>query len=290
MEWIVPPEESGSKLISFLSNRLKDHYSARALKAMLEHHQCQLNGRIERFASTIVGKGDHIQLILDHPVVKPTFKVEPERILYEDESILAYNKPSGMSSDEQGILKVVRSYCPSLLLVHRLDKETTGVLLFAKNKAVFQALVEEFKQFRVKKCYAALVDGILDKNRGTIQNYLGKKHHYDGQTIWGAVTSHGLFAHTDWECFKRGKKASFVLCYPKTGRTHQLRVHLAEIGHPILGDFQYGKHFICPFRPSRYLLHAYSIDFFLPNTNTPLHIQAPLPSDFVQAQKELHLT
>ncbi|MBA3722957.1 MAG: RluA family pseudouridine synthase [Parachlamydiaceae bacterium] len=291
LEWIVPPDEAGKKLIQFLSQRLEGKYSARYLKRAIEENLCQFNGRTERFASTIIAKGDHIVFKLESttPIpLKKTHSIDPSRILYEDKDLLIYNKESGINCDKSGILLLLQKYNPALQLIHRLDRDTTGALLLAKSPSVFAKMVEEFKNLRVEKCYVALVDGILEKKHGSIDNYLGKKHIYQGQTIWGEVDKKdGLHAHTDWKKIEEGKRATLLFCYPKTGRTHQIRVHLAGIGHPILGDFQYCKRFNCSYKPPRYLLHAYALSFIHPITGKKIDIEVPLPEDFKVATKEL---
>lgn len=288
-EWIVPSEDSGKKVIAYLTERLGDRYSARSLKRVLESNRCQINGRVERFASAVVGKGDHILLQLEDLEASPiTLKVESSRILYEDNCLVIYDKPPGVNCDEKGILKILKAYNPQLQLIHRLDRDTTGVLILAKSPVIFEKMVLEFKEHQVNKCYIAIVDGVLEKKEGEVDNYLGKKHVYAGQTIWGSVKKEeGLHAHTDWIKIKEGKNASLVFCYPVTGRTHQIRVHLAGIGHPIVGDFQYCKRFRCAYRPNRYLLHAYRVSFPHPITGKEIDVQAPLPDDFNQAQQNL---
>jgi len=278
-EWIVPSEESGSKLLSFLANRLKQ-YSARSLKGLIEKNRCQINERTERFASTTLGKGDRVSLHLENSSLPSPLILDPTRLLFEDEALIVYDKPPGINSDEKGILALWKSTLPALQLVHRLDRDTTGVLLLAKSPTIFESLVRQFQQLQVRKRYFAIVDGITDA-KGKIENYLGKKRAYAGQTIWGAVSSlHGLYACTEWERLRKGRMASLVTCYPKTGRTHQIRVHMAEMGHPVLGDFQYGKRFYCPYRPSRTLLHSEQICFLHPLTGVSVCFKAPLPSDF----------
>lgn len=286
-EWIVEEQESGSKLLAFLTIRLQGRYSARFLKRIIEHNGCQINGRTERFASTFLGKGDRVSLRLENaPPSIPS--IESERILYEDEALLIYNKPAGINCDEQGILKLLRAYAPMLCLVHRLDRDTTGVLVLAKRSDVFDQLVSQFKTLGIHKRYLAIVDGYMAKYKGVIENSLGKKHDYSGQTLWGQVdTSRGLYACTEWERLKMGENASLIACVPKTGRTHQIRVHMAEMGHPILGDYQYGKDFICSYRPLRYLLHAEEIRFSHPITGKKVCFTAPQPDDFKAAQQKL---
>lgn len=288
LEWEITSQESGSKLLSFLTQRLEGKYSARFLKRLIEHNGCQINGRTERFASTVIGQGDHVCLYLEQASHPSPRHDEFERILYEDEALLVYNKPAGINSDEKGVLKLLKTHSNSLRLVHRLDRDTTGVLILSKQKVIFESLVKQFRQFQVHKRYQAIVDGIVDQSKGIIDNYLGKKQDYAGQTLWGVVSaSHGFHACTEWERLKKGKKASLLVCMPKTGRTHQIRVHMAEMGHPILGDFQYGKQFQCPYRPARILLHAAEISFHHPVTGETLCLNAPLPDDFKIAQQKL---
>lgn len=288
LEWVVSSQESGSKLISFLSHHLGDSYSSRYLKKVIEGNCCQINGRVERFASTLLGTGDLVSLVVEPSFVSFPYRVESARILFEDEDLLVYDKPAGVSCDEGGMIALLKPSHPSIRLVHRLDRQTTGVLLLAKNAVAFDNLVKQFKQLLVHKSYLTLVDGIMTKSQGVVENYLGKKRTYAGQTIWGEVKPvHGLYARTEWKCLKKGKKASFVQCLPKTGRTHQIRVHLSEMGHPILGDYQYGKRFECPYKAKRYLLHAEEVEFVHPRTNVRMRLKAPLPDDFLMAQKEL---
>ncbi len=288
IEWIVASQESGHKLLSFLTQRLEGHFSARFLKRIIESNGCQVNGRTERFASTIVGQGDHICLSLQEASFLPALSFEIGRILYEDETLLVYNKPSGINSDAQGILRLLKAHENDLLLVHRLDRDTTGILLFAKTKIIFESLVNQFKQFKIQKRYRAIVDGILEKPHGIVENYLARKQAYAGQSLWGVVkASQGLYACTEWERQKTGKNATLVNCFPKTGRTHQIRVHMADMGHPILGDFQYGKRFRCTYRPPRYLLHAEEMQFCHPLTEQLLCVSAPLPDDFKKAEQQL---
>jgi 23S rRNA pseudouridine955/2504/2580 synthase/23S rRNA pseudouridine1911/1915/1917 synthase len=287
-EWIVSSSDSGVKLIVFLKDHLGEGYSSRQLKRLIENNACQINGHVERFASTILGKGDRIALAIAASPTSSFFQFQPDRILFEDEAILAYDKPSGLACDPKEILALTGSYDSSLRLIHRLDRQTTGVLLLGKNQEVFDNLVGQFKQLQIKKTYKAIVDGVMDKHKGIIENYLGKIKKFAGQTIWGAVKpAQGLYARTEWACIKKGEEASLLACYPKTGRTHQIRVHLADIGHPILGDHQYGRQFECAYPAARYFLHAESIEFYHPCTGKLIKVDSDLPADFNRAQQEL---
>lgn len=288
-EWTVPSEDSGKKLISFLVERL-ENYSARSLKRLLESNCCQINGRTERFASIILAKGDYITLKVDERASSSSthaFTEEPSRVLYEDNCLLIYNKPSGVSCDPTTIAKLFSSR-QSLILVHRLDRDTTGVLILAKDKSILDQMILAFKELKVQKRYFAIVDGILEKKEGLIDNFLVKKHAYDGQAIWGAGKEEkGVSAKTSWKKILEGNNASLIECVPYTGRTHQIRVHMAGLRHPVLGDYQYSKSFRCSYHPKRHLLHAYQIQFQHPVSGKMVDVRAPLPSDFLEAQHEL---
>lgn len=282
-QWIVQKQQAGFKLLAFLTCAVEGVHSNKFLKRLIDQNRCEVNGKTERFASTPVYEGDSIVCYFDDPI--PSHQtIDPARIIFEDDSLLIYNKPSGLACDEKGILLLF----PQLKLVHRLDRDTTGLLIFAKNDISFQNLVKQFKEYKVKKKYLAIVDGQMTKPQGKIENYLGKQTSFSGQTVYGATTdSKGLYACTEWTKLKVQPQASLLACYPKTGRTHQIRVHLAESGHPLLSDFQYGKKFRCAFRPTHYLLHAESLSFFHPVTGEELHLTVPPPKDFQVAVKSL---
>lgn len=287
MEWEVIPEESGNKLQQFLKNKLPQTYSARAIKRAIEGNQCRVNGHVEKFASYTLGTGDIVQFeVLEQEKILVQF--ESKRVLYEDNVLIAYNKPSGIASDDPQLLTIVQRQLPFLKLIHRLDRDTTGILLFAKDAAFLEQMILLFRQRKVHKEYLAIVDGEPSRDSGTIENALGEIRRYQGQVVWGPVAkSKGLYAHTEWECLLRGKKAAFLRCIPTTGRTHQIRVHLSGIGHPILGDHQYGRQFVCAYQPRRCLLHAEKMTFRHPLTEEKLELDAELPADFQEAMEKL---
>jgi len=287
-EWIISSQETRSKLLTFLTIQLEGRYSARYLKRAIENNCCMINGRTERFATTLLGNADKVVLLLDEtPPFQPSFQIDPSKIIYEDKDIFIYNKPSGIACDENGILKILQSYDPALHLVHRLDRDTTGVLILVKNQESYLNFLNQFKQLQIEKCYRAIADGIIGTKEGITDNYLGKKKVYSGQAIWGAIKTGGMRAITAWKTIKCEHQATLLYCFPKTGRTHQIRVHLTEMGHPILGDFQYGKSFKCKYRPAHYLLHAEKIGFLHPKTGKMMIFEAKLSEDFLSAQKQL---
>lgn len=278
--WIVSSSETGMKLIDFIKLKLNDNTSARRIKKLIEGKSCKVNGRIERFASKGLGTGDEV-------IFEP---IEPKsvayRILYEDADLLAIDKPPGVASESP----IFKKQNPALELIHRLDKETSGVLMFAKSAIFKEAMVQEFKKKQVEKNYVAIVAGVPANKRGSIENYLGKIAQFEGQSMWGIVKAEeGKHAKTDWELIKRGKESALLACKPFTGRTHQIRVHLSNIGHPILGDHVYGRKTKLLHTPPRCCLHARSVTFAHPKTGKQIFIEAPIPQDMQSLIEEMSL-
>lgn len=282
MKWKVDSAESGIKLIAFLQKKLGDQFSARKLKHFVEKNLCTVNGRVERFASITVGRGDEIELSIENFQEKPSKSfANTIEILYEDNTLLIYNKPAGIVCENENFLFLNKG---KLALVHRLDRDTTGALIFAKTQQAFDAMTELFRNRLVNKQYLAIVDSVPKEKQGTIDNYIGEIHHYQGQTIWGKVNKNkGLHAITTWKCEKQANDAALLLCMPKTGRTHQLRVHLNSMGHPILGDFQYCRKFHCAYNADRCMLHAWKVSFPHPFEKKMIDVAAPLPEDLKKA-------
>jgi RluA family pseudouridine synthase len=291
MEWVVSPSEAGQKLVNFLKNKLGSQYSARHLKQSIEKNRCRVNQRIEHFASTVLARGDKITFEVEQiqQGSASAFKFSPADILYEDKELLIYNKPAGVSSDGEELTEAIKQYGPAWELLHRLDKDTTGLLMFTRGAAFREKMVDLFKTHLVDKVYLAIVDGLPKQSSGKIDNYLTKVHAYKGQSLWGAATSphEGHHAITTWEVARKGVEASLVRCHPQTGRTHQIRVHMSAMGHPILGDTQYGSKAKCRYYAPRCLLHAYQLSFIHPLTGESVKYQAPIPADFMKASKDL---
>ncbi len=270
----VSKKEAGMRLLQFLRENYPEAPSVKTLKRAIDGKCCTINGRIETFSSYILEENDSVALN-SVGLEKKTASIS---VLYEDDQLLIVNKPAGIVSDLRS-LKL-----PGKHLVHRLDKETTGVLILAKTVSAKEKMLALFKERGIRKLYLAVVDGVMEKDEGKIDNFLGKKYSYQGQTVYGSTDQKdGERAITYWKCLAKGKTASVVSCEPYTGRTHQLRTHLSGIKHPILGDVQYGKKFICPYKPHRNLLHAYRLVFKHPSTGKEINVTAPIPADFKQA-------
>jgi 23S rRNA pseudouridine955/2504/2580 synthase len=241
-------------------NRVKD------LKWSIEHNRCFVNNLVERFGSRRVKRGDCISIWIEK---SPLFCKESDRILYEDAHLLVYNKPPYLTSEKLGSL----THC---LLVHRLDRDTSGLILLAKNREAQSLLEKQFKERAIHKEYFAWVQGITEP-QGIISGKMGPLARREGAVVF-AMVSNGLWSQTEWRRVDCKDNRSLLLCTPLTGRTHQIRVHLKHIGHPIIGDFTYGsKEYADTFRP---LLHASALFFTHPLTKETLSFSLPPPPDF----------
>src|SRR5579872_4653997 len=265
-KWLVPAPQ---KLISFLQFQVGREASGKSLRKALDANLCRVNGRIERFGSTFLERGDVVQLAPSwRSLLSPN--LTGFETVYEDEFFKIVNKPAGWVCEPN---QALRAFGPKHFLVHRLDKDTTGLLIVAKTIDAKERLIELFEKRKIAKSYFAVVDGIPKEEEGTKKSLLAKKGSFQGQTIWGSGQN-GLTAVTHWKRVWRGNQAALLLCSPETGRTHQIRVHLAEMGHPILVDRQYAPSFRCPLFIQRPLLHAARLQFVHPFTENPLDARA----------------
>jgi 23S rRNA pseudouridine955/2504/2580 synthase/23S rRNA pseudouridine1911/1915/1917 synthase len=267
-KFTVAPKHSGLTLLAYLREVYKEAPSVKAIKRSIDNKGVMVNGRVERFSTYKVRVGEVIELHLKEEKAPPA-----AAILFEDDALKVIDKPAGTLSENS---------------LHRLDKETSGVLVFAKTEEAFDALYLQFKERKVEKVYLAIVDGRVEEDLFQVDNFLGVKKRYSGGTIYGAVAPKlGKRAITRFKCLVKSREATLLECLPKTGRTHQIRVHLKERGHPILGDWQYGQTFQCPLKPERHLLHAYKLTLTHPQTGEKVTFTAPLPKDFLLIQKKL---
>jgi RluA family pseudouridine synthase len=268
----VSESEAGEKLVSFLQKKLqRDDLSLRKIKGWIDAGLCAVNGRKEKFHHTLLKVGMSVDLI--EPQDKKQLNIQPLSV-YEDDAIIVYNKPAGFVCDAKGE-KILGAY-----LVHRLDKDTSGVLLCAKTEAVRDTLFDAFRNRQIHKEYIAICEGMLRTNEGHLDTYIAVKARFQGQTVYAvSKTGAGERAITDYHVLERGKEATKVLLMPHTGRTHQLRVHMSFLGHPILGDALYGTRLRT--HVARLQLHAYKIQLVHPITNKKIEFIAPLPDDIV---------
>ena len=193
LEWRVREPQ---RLGAFVKERVGASASAREVKRWIESNLCEVNGVTERFASHQLRDGDKVVLRRQQAPPTPTTTIQK---LHDDDHLVAFDKPAGVTSE--AFAKKV-----GLPLIHRLDKDTSGVLLFAKDNATKKAMEQLFRRREVAKAYLAVVIGAPKANQGTITGFLGKVHHYQGQTLYGSVPEkEGLYAETSWRCLKRGE-------------------------------------------------------------------------------------
>ena len=213
------------------------------------------------------------------------------KVLYEDTNILAIEKPSGVLVDE-----IAKKY-PNFILAHRLDRETSGVMLLAKNNKAYEFLKGQFVNRTIKKVYNALVSGNMKNDRGVINKPIGRspkdfRRYLSGRGARGEMRE----AITEYKVLKRftsprpspyereGEKFTFLEVKPKTGRTHQIRVHMKYLNHPIVGDNLYNPKGSCPKGLKRMGLHALSIEFKNLKGET-IKVDSPLPLAFKKVIK-----
>lgn len=272
--WRISAELSGCRLIDFLRQQLPDLPSLKLLKRYLAENRCRINGRLERFPATFLGAGDFLTFsfpkipkasdIVVQSLIAPA--KPKQRQIYSDENFVAVDKPIGVTWED-------KNYLQGLIPTHRLDRDTSGIWLLARNKAAAAEIEKLFRLRAITKEYLALVDGWPVCDEGEIKNYLAKQHSYQGQALWGEAVppQSGQYAHTNWQVLTRFPGGySLLCCRPYTGRTHQIRVHLCSIGHPILGDFHYCRVFRSNYLAKRCMLHASGLSFIHPYTNVSI--------------------
>lgn len=206
----------------------------------------------------------------------------PLDILFEDDEIIAVNKPRNMPTHPSqnhhgdtlanGIMYYYKNTSFTFRPITRLDRDTSGVVLIAKNQLSASILSHQMQNFKISKQYIALCHGVFENKQGTIDAPIAR---IDGSGILREVSESGKSAITQYQVISEKDGLSLVKLFPKTGRTHQLRVHLSHIGHPIYGDDLYGS----PIKDKQTLLHCKKISFIHPGTNKPTQITAPIPDD-----------
>ena len=282
VKWKVAATFHNLSLLSFLQKMTQNKFTNRFLKRSIENGFCRLNGSYELFASKKLKTNDLVEMAIGLVEKKKDKKLKP-MIFYEDDHLLVIDKPVDLICENDAVSDYIGQ---KILLAHRLDKRASGLLILAKQKKVFEKMKNLFAKRNVDKTYIALVDKPLKKKKGKIENYLALKRAFQGQKIYGA-SKRGKHALTYYSLICNTDKLSAVLCKLITGRTHQLRVHLSEMDHPILGDFLYAKKFEYPYFVSRLFLHSYQISFVHPFENKKMEFTSPLPGDFFKVINKL---
>ena len=267
----MPENEAKIRLDRFLANKLPE-YSRSRLQQLVRTGFVRLNGATTR-PRHLVRSGDKIELT-EAPLEKIDNQPEPIplEVLFEDKDIIVINKPPGLvvhpgaGHRQHTLVNALLSHCPTLSgiggkerpgIVHRLDKETSGCLVVAKNDGAHRELSRQFAERRVEKIYLALVAGKLSKEAGVIEEKIGR-HPVHRQRM-SVASARGRPAKTDYRVVCSGDQASLVECRLYSGRTHQIRVHLHHLGNPVLGDKVYAAQLAKNF--PRHMLHAWKLGF-----------------------------
>ena len=299
-EYIINEETKNIRLDKVIAIIDKD-LSRSIIQKMLEDGKILVNNNKEK-ASYKTKLGDNIKV---EEIIPKQIELKaqdiPVEIIYEDNDIIVVNKPKGMvvhpanGNPDGTLVNAIMNICKDSLsgiggeirpgIVHRLDKDTSGLLIVAKNDKAHINLSEQIKNREITKKYIALVRGVIKENEATIDMPIARS---DKDRKKMAVKKTGKKAVTHFKVIKRYKDYTLLDIKIDTGRTHQIRVHMAEIGYPVVGDIVYsnGKN---PFGVVGQMLHAKSLDFVHPITGEKLHLEAPIPEYFENILSELDI-
>ena len=297
-EYIVKQEDIGRRLDSYISS-INNEITRTAAQRLIDEGHILVNGKKQKVAYK-VNVNDIIKIEeVEAKTIELKAQEIPIDIIYEDKDIIVINKPKGMvvhpanGNPDGTLVNAIMAICKDSLsgiggeirpgIVHRLDKDTSGLLIVAKNDMAHVKMSEQIKNHEVKKTYIALVRGIVKENEATIDMPIGRSNS-DRKKM--AVTKNGKNAVTHIKVLKRYDKYTLLEINIETGRTHQIRVHLAHIGYPVIGDYIYsnGKN---EFGIVGQCLHAKSLEFKHPITGRDMKLEAPLPEYFEKVLQEL---
>lgn len=292
MEFRVEEADAETRIDKYIS-ALIEGKSRSYIQGMIEKGGVTVNGSIKKSNYT-VKEGDVISVTIPEP---EEMNIKPENIpleiLYEDSDLVVVNKKQGMvvhpaSGVYSGTLvNALLEHCTDLSgingvlrpgIVHRIDKNTSGILVIAKNDNAHNILAHQLKEHTMTRVYYALVEGVIKKDEGTVDTQIGR---HPSEKIKMAVVREGRRAVTHYRVVQRYKAYTLVECVLETGRTHQIRVHMAHIGHPVVGDPVYG------YKKQRFklegqLLHAKKLGFVHPSTKEYVEFESSLPDHFVK--------
>ena len=311
----VEEEQHGTRLDRFLMSATED-MSRTHLQRLIRDGNVTINGKVVKQPSYALRDGDEINLTL--PPSRPLDTIEPENIpldiLHEDSHLLVLNKPAGMlvhpanDVNDGTLVNALLAHCTDLSgiggverpgIVHRLDKDTSGILVVAKTDVAHRKLSVQFEQHSIKRQYVAVVCGTPTEAAGTIDARIARSRR--DRRRMTTVKTDGRHAVTHYEVLERYPKFALVQLTLETGRLHQIRVHLQHIGHPVAGDAVYGgeqralndadtaglKHALAQLK--RQALHACLLGFEHPATGESLTFSAPMPKDMQQVVEALQM-
>lgn len=293
-------EKGGERIDKYLSEQLEDMTRSHIQK-LIKENMVRVNGMAVK-SNFKLSASDQIEVEIPE-LKEPDILPEniPLDILYEDQDILVVNKPKGMVVHPAPghytgtLVNAIMYHCKDNLsgingvmrpgIVHRIDMATTGSLLICKNDRAHQALAEQLKEHSITRKYHAIVHGRLKEDEGTIDKPIGR-HPIDRKKMSVHCTN-GREAITHYRVLKRFQQFTYIECQLETGRTHQIRVHMSSIGHPILGDQVYGPA-KCPYKLQGQTLHAKVLGITHPTTGEYMEFDAPLPDYFQGLLEKMH--
>ena len=294
----VPEEVDGARADKFLAEAI-DHLTRSALQKLISAGNVEIDGKVIA-KSRVLKEGEDISVLIPDAV---SLDVEAEniplKIYYEDEDLLVVYKPKGMvvhpapGNHNGTLVNALLWHCKDSLsgingvlrpgIVHRIDKDTSGLLLVAKNDFAHVHLAEQIKKHSLNRIYQTIVYGVNMDDEGDVDAPIGRSTK-DRKKM--AIVEGGRTAQTHYSVVKRYSGFTHVQCKLKTGRTHQIRVHMAYIGHPVAGDAVYGpKNVITQLNGQ--CLHAGTIGFIHPRTGEYMEFTAPLPEYFTEFERKL---
>lgn len=285
----VPDDSSGKRLDRFISESIKD-LSRTLIQKLINKNLILVNKKPSKSGYRLRVSD---QIFVSIPELEET-KVEPEKInldvVFEDKDVIVINKSQGMvTHPASGVYKgtlvnALLNHCKDSLsgingvlrpgIVHRLDKETSGLIIVCKNDKSHTEIAKQIQERKLKRHYLAIVHGKVQHDRGLVNKPIGRDKIHRHKM---AVVSGGRNAITQWKVLNRFEKFTFLECTLETGRTHQIRVHMKSIGHPILGDKTYGKK---NDSVNQMLLHAYKLVFTHPRTKKEIKLETKFPRRF----------
>lgn len=295
----VEKENTGIRIDKYLSDNM-ENISRSYLQKLLKDKSITVNNKAIK-ANYKVQEGDMVSVFVPEPEEPNILPEEiPLDILYEDDSLMVVNKPKDMvvhpsAGHTSGTLvNAVLFHCKGNLsgingimrpgIVHRIDKDTTGALLICKTDTCHRILAEQLKVHSITRRYRAVVQGNLKDDEGTVEGPIGR--HTTDRKKMAINYKNGKEAITHYRVLERFGNATYIECRLETGRTHQIRVHMASIGHPLLGDTTYGSS-KNPYHLQGQALHAMVLGFLHPVTNEYMEFTAPLPEYFLKLLEKL---
>ncbi|WP_294149564.1 RluA family pseudouridine synthase [uncultured Clostridium sp.] len=298
-EYIVPEEFSGVRIDKFLSESCPLQ-SRSFLQKLLKSELVDVNGKTVK-SSYKVSAGETVSFEVPEAVeAEITAQEMPLDILYEDQDVILINKPKGMvvhpaaGHYEGTLVNGLMHHCRDQLsgingvmrpgIVHRIDMDTTGVIIACKNDLAHNSIAEQLKVHSITRKYYAVVFGNLPDDEGTVEAPIGR--HPTDRKKMSVISKNGKDAVTHYRVLERFRGYTYVECRLETGRTHQIRVHMASIGHPLLGDQVYGPA-KQPFHLNGQTLHAGVLGFIHPRTGEYMEFSAPLPDYFEELLTKL---